>query len=89
MRKGKLLINKYENKIISVYVTFSGSEVAEFVAKHLPKEILGTETYKNGSLKQSLIDAFLGIDQKLISEEVHIYSIVSDISGIEIEIYFH
>lgn len=45
--------------------------MAEFVAKHLPKEILSTETYKKGHLKQSLIDAFLGIDKKIICEEVN------------------
>ena len=54
----------------SLLCNISGSEVAEYVAKHLSKEILSTENYKKGCLKQSLIEAFLKIDQKIISEEV-------------------
>lgn len=48
----------------------SGSEVAQYVAKHLPKVLKNTESYKKGEIKQSMVDSFLEVDQLIISDEV-------------------
>lgn len=54
----------------SCCVTWSGSEVAQYVAKHLPEVLKNMATYKKGEIKQSMIDSFLEMDQLIISDEV-------------------
>ena len=56
--------------LTSYCVAHSGSEVAQYVAKHLPKVLKNTESYKKGEIKQSLVDSFLEVDQLIISDEV-------------------
>ena len=51
-------------------VALLGSEVAQYVAKHLPNILKNTESYKKGEIKQSMVDSFLEVDQLIISDEV-------------------
>ena len=53
-----------------MYVCNLGSEVAQYVAKHLPKVLKNTESYKKGEIKQSMVDSFLQVDQLIISDQV-------------------
>lgn len=52
------------------FVSWLGSEVAQYVAKHFPEVLKRMGTYKKGEIKQSMIDSFLEMDQQIISEEV-------------------
>ena len=47
-----------------------GAEVAQYSAKHLPEVLKDIESYKAGNFKESLVDAFLKLDESLITEEV-------------------
>ena len=53
-----------------MYDGHGGHEVAAYCAKNLPDFIKATEAYKNGDIKQALIDAFLGFDATLAKPEV-------------------
>lgn len=55
--------------LFAVYDGHGGSEVAQYVAKHLPKVLKNTESYKKGDIKQSMVDSFLAVDQLIISDE--------------------
>lgn len=67
-----LLISQFDTfSPITLFIfIYVGSEVAKYVAKHLPEALKNTETYKKGEFKQSMVDSFLQVDQLIISDEV-------------------
>lgn len=54
----------------AVYDGHGGSEVAVYTSQELPKFVKTTEKYKSGYYKEALIDAFLGFDDTIPSQEV-------------------
>lgn len=65
--------------MFAVYDGHGGHEVATYCAQKLPDFIKQTEAYKNGDIRQALIDAFLGFDATLTTPEV--VSILKELAG--------
>lgn len=65
--------------LFAVYDGHGGHEVAAYCARNLPDFIKNTEAYKNGDIKQALIDAFLGFDATLVKPDV--INILKEIAG--------
>lgn len=53
--------------------------MATYCARNLPDFIKQTDAYKNGDVKQALIDAFLGFDATL--EKPDVVSILKELAG--------
>jgi protein phosphatase 1G len=54
---------------VTVVCVFIGSEVAQFVAKHLVKELKKLESFKRKDYKMSLQEIFLKLDQQMLTKE--------------------
>lgn len=65
--------------LFAVYDGHGGHEVATYCARNLPDFIKATEAYKNGDIKQALIDAFLSFDATLVKPEI--IAILREIAG--------
>ncbi|KZC07195.1 Protein phosphatase 1G [Dufourea novaeangliae] len=65
--------------LFAVYDGHGGHEVATYCASNLPEFIKQTEAYKNGDIRQALIDAFLGFDATL--EKAEVVSILKELAG--------
>ncbi|XP_020277630.1 probable protein phosphatase CG10417 [Pseudomyrmex gracilis] len=65
--------------LFAVYDGHGGHEVATYCAQKLPDFIKQTEAYKNGDIRQALIDAFLGFDATLTTPEV--VNILKELAG--------
>ena len=52
--------------------------MAQYIAKHLPDVLRNTESFKTGEVKKSLVDAFLEVDNALITDEVTMKSMAFD-----------
>lgn len=68
-----------DSSLFAVYDGHGGHEVATYCAKELPCFIKNTEAYKNGNIKQALIDAFLGFDAALTKPDIA--NILKEIAG--------
>lgn len=65
--------------LFAVYDGHGGHEVATYCARYLPDFIKQTEAYKNGDIRQALIDAFLGFDDTLTKPDV--VNILKELAG--------
>lgn len=59
-----------ESFLFAVYDGHGGAEVAEYASKKLPDFVKGLPQYKEGNLKEALVEAFLGFDLELLKPEV-------------------
>lgn len=58
------------NSMFGVFDGHGGREVAQYCAKSLHKFVLDTDAYREGDIKGSLRQAFLAIDEAILSDEV-------------------
>lgn len=56
--------------LFAVYDGHGGHEVAQYCSLKLPQYIKDTDAYKNADLEKALIDAFLGFDATIASQEI-------------------
>ena len=54
----------------NTWLSFAGSEVAQYCSKFLPDCIKETDQYKEGQLGPALVDAFLKFDSTLVQDEI-------------------
>jgi len=58
------------SSLFAVYDGHGGSEVAVYLSQHLPDFLKGTKSYKNGSWKEALSEAYLKIDESIRTPDV-------------------
>ena len=60
---------------------FTGAEVAQYTAQHLPDFLKNLQSYKEGKLSQALEETFLGFDETLTKEIV--IKELKELAGVE------
>lgn len=56
--------------LFAVYDGHGGHEVALYASQKFPEFLKNLEAYKNGNMKDALVDAFLGFDNTIATAEV-------------------